>query len=101
MTNTHHEKEDAECVDKSLVDACLVGKKHDKVTTSKYGITVQCPADIDSIKVQLQATQLEIRKLIHDSAKKQEELNRTLAEIYALTGKNTAKKALKSIINVE
>eukprot|EP00957_Ditylum_brightwellii_P119169 9090017-Ditylum_brightwellii.AAC.1 len=73
--------------------------------TSKYGIKVQCPADIDSIKVQLQETQVEIlkliRKLIRKSAKRREEFDHKLAEIYALTGKTTAKKALKSIINAE
>eukprot|EP00957_Ditylum_brightwellii_P186911 14233415-Ditylum_brightwellii.AAC.1 len=65
---------------------------------------MQCPkntAITDSIKVQLRETQVEIRKLIRESAKKREVFNRKLAEIYALTGKTTTKKALKSIINAE
>eukprot|EP00957_Ditylum_brightwellii_P064584 4900915-Ditylum_brightwellii.AAC.1 len=64
-----------------------VGKGTGEVTTSKYGITVQCPVDIDSIKVQLRETQVEIRKLIRESAKKREEFNCKLAKIYALTGR--------------
>eukprot|EP00957_Ditylum_brightwellii_P160210 12196952-Ditylum_brightwellii.AAC.1 len=60
-----------------------------------------CPPDLDMTKTQLQIAQKEAKAILRKSSEKQEEANRMLSEIHALTGNITATKALKSVQNTE
>jgi hypothetical protein len=73
----------------------------EETSVTKYGITVKCPSDKDIINKQICTTRKEIKQLIREAVAKREESNKMLAGIYSLTGKTTAEKALKSIIDAE
>eukprot|EP00957_Ditylum_brightwellii_P103304 7872836-Ditylum_brightwellii.AAC.1 len=67
----------------------------------KYGITVQCPDNIEKAIKQIRASQKEIKNILKKAKGKRDESNRQLTSIHALTDKVTEEKALKSIINAE
>eukprot|EP00957_Ditylum_brightwellii_P128817 9826189-Ditylum_brightwellii.AAC.1 len=70
-------------------------------SVTKYGVTVECPADIQEAKLNLEKAQQGIQEIITKSAEKRREHNKTIAEIHALLGGKTAEQALKAIINAE
>eukprot|EP00957_Ditylum_brightwellii_P082541 6275033-Ditylum_brightwellii.AAC.1 len=61
-------------------------------SVTMYGINVTCLLDLESTKTQLWIAQKERKAILHKSAEKQEEANRTLSEIHALTENTTATK---------
>eukprot|EP00957_Ditylum_brightwellii_P197802 15068545-Ditylum_brightwellii.AAC.1 len=107
MKSDTHCPEKAEKVDKILSDASLAHLSRlrrgilEETSITKYGITVNCSSDKDIINKKVHETCKEIKQLIREAAAKREESNKVMAEIYSLTGKTTAEKALKSIINTE